>query len=100
MDLIMMPRHLLLFITNYMERPGFKVNVPLNNPCEAYFGLNKDQKVLSSIISKAQKLVDCEEITDHWERRVFDYSKKLAKQRVPYLAGISALLLVILALVV
>lgn len=99
-DLIMMPRHLLIFITNYMERPGFKVNVPLNIPCEAYFGLNKDQEVLCSIMSKAQRLVDCEEITDHWERRVFDYSKKLAEQRVPYLTGISALLLVILALVV
>lgn len=99
-DLVMMPRHLLLCITNYMERPGFKVNVALNIPCESYFGFNQKEEVLCSIVNKAQLLVNCEEITDRWERRVFDYNKKLAEQRVPYLTGISVLLLIILVLVV
>lgn len=99
-DLVMMPRHLLLSITNYMERPGFKVNVALNIPCESYFGFNQEEDILCSIISKAQTLVGCEEITDRWERRVFDYNKKLTDQRIPYLIGISLLLLVILILMV
>ncbi|MCQ4636109.1 diguanylate cyclase [Anaerovorax odorimutans] len=99
-DLVMMPRHLLLYITNYMERPGFKVNVALDIPCESYFGFNKEEKTLCSIVSKAQEVVDCEEITDHWERRVFDYDKKLAQQRIPYLIGICALLIIVLVLVV
>lgn len=99
-DLVMMPRHLLLYITNYMERPGFKVNVAFNIPCESYFGFHREENVLCSIVSKAQSLIDCGKITDRWEQRVFDYEKKLAKQRVPYLAGISVLLLVILALVI
>ena len=68
-DLVMMPRHLLLCITNYMERPGFKVNAALNIPCESYFGFNKEERTLCSIVSKAQALIDCSEITDRWERR-------------------------------
>jgi len=94
----MMTRNLLLSVTNYMEKPNFRVNIPFKLPCDSYFGFNKDQAILCSIIGKAQSLVDPDRIVDKWIRRTFDYEKKLVRASIPYLLGISLLLLVVMAL--
>ncbi|MDR1894243.1 MAG: transporter substrate-binding domain-containing protein, partial [Spirochaetales bacterium] len=97
-DLLMASRNLLLSVTNYMERPGFKVNMAFNHPYESFFGFNVNEKVLCSIVSKAQRLIDTQSIVDHWTRRVFDYRGKLAQTQVSYLVAVSLLLLLILIL--
>jgi len=97
-DLVFAPSNLLLSITNYMERPHFKVNLPINIPCDSYFGFSKGETLLRSIIDKAQTVVDCAGITNRWKQKQFDYEHKLAKERVPYLIGISVLLAVIIIL--
>lgn len=98
--LVMMTRILLLSATNFMERPDFKVNIPLELPCHSYFGFNKDQRLLRSIMDKALTLVDTDLITDRWQRKVFDYRRKLAEAKIPYLVSICALLSVVLGLVI
>ncbi len=98
-DLIMATRNLLLSVTNYTEQPGFKVNLVFNRLYGSSFGFNKNQKILCSIIGKAQKYVNTDAITDRWIRKVFDYRSKLSKIQNLYLAASSSLLLAVLILI-
>jgi signal transduction histidine kinase len=97
-DLLMATRNLLLNITNYLERTGYKANLVLHRPYESAFGFAQDEGILRSIISKAQTLIDAERTVDNWTRRVFDYSGALARAQKPYLIGISILLVAVLVL--
>ena len=90
-DLFMATRNLLLMVTNYLEQPGFKTNFVFDRSYGSSFGLHKDQKMLRSIISKAQNFIDTERITDRWTHKVFDYRAKLNRDRIPFLAGVTGL---------
>ena len=98
-DLVMATRNQLMSIINYLERPGFKANFIFNHPSDSYFGFNKNEVVLCSVISKAQQLVNTGEIFNRWERRVFDYRRKMVEVQRPWLIGVSTLLLGLLVLV-
>ena len=74
-DFIMMARSTLLFLTNYLEKPGYKANMVFDYTFESYFALHKEQRVLASIITKAQQSIDVERISDTWNRKTFDYSR-------------------------
>ena len=99
-DLLMADNNTLLWITNYLEMPGFKANIVFNRPRDSYFGFNKNEAMLCSIISKAQKLIDSSAIADRWTRRVFDYRGKMARAQVPWLAGSLVLFALVMALLV
>ena len=91
-DVLMMTRNLLLSATNYLERTGIKENHMFDRGYEAYFGFNLKQAVLCSIVGKAQRYINVEEVTNTWTRKVFDYRGKLARAQVPYLVGIAGVL--------
>ena len=96
-DLLMASEHMLLFQTNYRERPGLKINIRLNAPMDSHFGFHKNERLLPSIIDKALPFVETEAIEINWTGRVFDYMKKLAEARAFYLtefAGILSLILI------
>jgi signal transduction histidine kinase/CheY-like chemotaxis protein len=97
-DLLMATRNLLLSVTNYMEHPGFKVNLQFNYTYESMFGFNAKEPTLRSIIDKALFLIDTDNISGRWTRKVFDYRGKLARDRLPWLIGASILLLCVMAL--
>ncbi|MDR3114792.1 MAG: transporter substrate-binding domain-containing protein, partial [Treponema sp.] len=97
-DLLMASRNLLLAITNYHERPGFKANFVFDQPYHAEFGFNKDEPILCSVADKALDFINTEQIADRWTRRVFDYRGNLARAQRPYFVGLSILLLVVLVL--
>lgn len=97
-DLLMASRNLLLSVTNYYENPAYKANLIFNRTYNSSFGFHKDQELLCSIISKAQRLADTPAITERWTRKVFDYRSKMARAQVPYLVGLLALLGCVLAL--
>ena len=97
-DLLMMSRNLLLSATNYMERTGIKENLVFDRRYESSFGFNKNEAVLCSIVSKAQQLLDVEQVASSWIRKVFDYRGKLARAQVPYLIGLAVLMLSVLTL--
>ena len=99
-DLLMGTQNLLLYITNYREKPNFKINLVFNYKTESYFGFNKDEELLCSIIDKAQYFVNVERISDSWERKMFDYDSKMFRDMVPYLAVFSVLLLTAFLVVV
>ena len=98
-DFVMASRNLMLSMTNYFEKPGFKTNIIFNRAYHSSFGLNLREATLCSIIGKAQKLVDTEGITERWTHKVFDYRSKMTRATLPYLIGVALLLAVILALV-
>ncbi|MCL1939812.1 MAG: diguanylate cyclase [Desulfovibrionaceae bacterium] len=95
-DLVMGSEHLLLFETNYREKPGLKINIKLRAPMDSHFGFSKDQEILRSIIDKAQQYVQTDMIETSWTGRTFDYSKKLAEDRAASLTIFVGVLCVIL----
>jgi signal transduction histidine kinase len=100
-DLVMGTHNELLAMTNYLERPYFKVNILIDRNYESFFGISRKDPELRSIISKAQMLVDTEEIASRWRTRVFDYRGALARARMPFMAaGLGLLALVIVLLTV
>ncbi|MDR1506196.1 MAG: response regulator [Treponema sp.] len=98
-DLLMGTRNLLLSITNYMEKTGYRANLVLQRPYESAFGIRSDQVILGSIINKTQPLINTNRIVDSWTRRVFDYSGALARSQKPFLIGAAVLMGAALCLV-
>jgi signal transduction histidine kinase/HPt (histidine-containing phosphotransfer) domain-containing protein/FixJ family two-component response regulator len=100
-DLVMSTQNQLLSMTHYMEKPYFKINISFNKKYASYFGLNKSETLLCSIISKSMRLIHVDNIAEQWKRRIFDYNSAVARERIPYLlAGMVLFLCVILLLFV
>jgi signal transduction histidine kinase/DNA-binding response OmpR family regulator/HPt (histidine-containing phosphotransfer) domain-containing protein len=97
-DLLMVTTNTLFMIANYQERAGFKANLVLDQPHESFFYFHRNERILRSIISKAQGFVETEKIVERWTHRVFDYRSKMARMQIPYLLGLSAMLGAILVL--
>ena len=81
-DLLLTSDFLLLYQTNYREKSGFKINIPLDYLTgESYFGFNKEMETLRSIISKSQRYVDTDRIVLSWTGRVFDFERRISDER-------------------
>ncbi len=91
-ELVMATRNLLLSQTNYREMPAFKTNIVFDRSYRSYFGFNKNESVLCSIVDRAQLLIDTKSIEERWTRKMFDYRSKLARAQIPWLFGFVALL--------
>ncbi|MDR1246281.1 MAG: transporter substrate-binding domain-containing protein [Clostridiales Family XIII bacterium] len=99
-DLLMASRNTLLSTSNYMEDPGFKINLAFSFYYGSYFGFNKDETLLRSIVGKAQAYVDTVTIAERWKQRIFDYSGTMAQQQSVFLLGLSLMLAAIIALLI
>ncbi|GHV40793.1 hypothetical protein AGMMS49546_15360 [Spirochaetia bacterium] len=97
-DLVMATHTQLLAITNYLEMPGFKANIIFNHTYESSFGFNINERLLCSIMSKAQRLVDTNMISERWRRKVFDYRRNMVQAQIPWLIGAAMLLFCVVAL--
>ena len=98
-DMFMSSQHQLLYLTNYMELPGYKANIVFYRTFGSTFGFDKDETVLCSIVNKALRLINTSEISGQWTRKTYDYRAKLVQSQQPWLIGSSVLLLFILTLV-
>ncbi|MCL1848852.1 MAG: transporter substrate-binding domain-containing protein, partial [Clostridiales bacterium] len=99
-DLLMGSNYLLLMQQNYREKPGFKINIRFSAPMDSYFGFNKNETELCSIVSKAQYYVNTATISDSWTSRGYDYTKKMAQQRSLYSLGAAGGMCAIVVVVV
>ena len=97
-DFVMGTRNLLLNNTNYLERSGFKANIVFDYVYESGFGFHLSEATLCSIFSKAQRLVNTEDVAQRWSVKVFDYRGELERTRNSYTVGIGVLFAVIIAL--
>ncbi|MCL1836712.1 MAG: transporter substrate-binding domain-containing protein [Treponema sp.] len=99
-DLLMASDYILLMELNYREIPGYKINIRFGTPMDSFFGFNKNEDLLRSIVSKAQYYVKTDLIADSWTSRGFDYSKKLVRQQLFFLSLILSVLVFVLFLTV
>jgi signal transduction histidine kinase/CheY-like chemotaxis protein len=98
-DLLMASQDMLLNLTNYQEKPGFKTNLIFDYSSDSFFGFNKDENVLCSIVSKALRHANAGEVTARWQRKVFDYESKLFRDILPFIV-VSVVLLAVALFVV
>jgi len=88
--MVMVSASMLLAITNFREKTGYKINVSFDDYQESQFGYTKSEERLRDIIDKAIAHIDVEGIKDNWMTRTFDYSRKIAQQRMMYAIVIAA----------
>ncbi|MCL1805492.1 MAG: GGDEF domain-containing protein [Clostridiales bacterium] len=99
-ELLMGSEYNLLAEQNYREKSGLKINIKLDSSLDSYFGFNKSDPVLCSIINKAQEYVLTDVIEIGWTGRSYDYSKRMSEQRTMYLSIFIAALFLVLGVTV
>ena len=90
-DLVMTTQRQFLRITNYLELVGYKANFIFDHPFDITFGISNQDQTLRSIMDKTLAMIEIEEISDSWMRKTYDYSLKLARMKIPWIIGISTL---------
>ncbi|MDR2580464.1 MAG: transporter substrate-binding domain-containing protein [Fibromonadaceae bacterium] len=98
-DMIITSAVTLLWLTNFLELPGYKTNIVFNSVYESAFGFNKDAGVLLSIVNKALELIDTEAISGRWLRKTYDYRVKLAQAQTPWMIALAATLAMLLIII-
>ena len=98
-NMVMANQIRLQYLTHYLELSGYKANIVFDQPYDITLCFNKDEALLCSIADKALSVIDAKGISDHWLRKTYDYRAKVAEAQLPWLIGVSALLLVLLALI-
>jgi len=97
-DLVMTNKSMILVLTNYMGLPDYKINVLFNHQFGSFVGFNRDEELLRSITDKALNYIDLEKISENWLLRTYDYRVKVAQARLPWLVGMSVMLLLVIFL--
>jgi signal transduction histidine kinase/DNA-binding response OmpR family regulator len=97
-DMAMTGQNKLFFLTNFLELPGFKINLLFDLPFESTFGFHKGDSTLCNIVDKSLNLIDTKSISDGWTRKIYDYRTKIAQEKIPLFFGIGALFLCVLLL--
>jgi PAS domain S-box-containing protein len=86
-DMVFASDFMLLYQTNFKEKADFKINLSFSTqPANSYFGFNKDEEVLCSIICMAQSKVDTDKIGRDWTGRTYDYTQRLNAQRTFFIS--------------
>jgi len=80
-DLFFNLGYILYYQQNYREKPGFKANYTFPVFNDTFFGLNKNEIILCSIIDKTIIYINTEKISNEWTNRSFDYSRMLAEEQ-------------------
>ena len=98
-DMVMSSQRRLMYLTHFLELPGFRTNIVFDQPIQTVSGFNKNEEILCSIIDKAFRVIDTRGISDQWIRKTYDYRVKVAEARLPWLIGAVTLSLITLALI-
>ena len=100
-DLLMESENGFYFLSNIAQDSGYKVNILFSMPLmESYFGLNRDEVILRSIIDKAQADINIDKIGKDWQNHIFNYYKEIAVDRPDFISEFSAVLLVALVILI
>jgi HD-GYP domain-containing protein (c-di-GMP phosphodiesterase class II) len=97
-DMVLLTENQLLSLIHYKEMAGYKTNLVFDYSLDSTFGLNKNEIVLSSIISKSLDLIDTDKIVDQWLNKTFDYRMKVAEAQRPLFVSVTVLLLCVIIL--
>jgi signal transduction histidine kinase/CheY-like chemotaxis protein len=84
-DAVMSSKKMLLYASNYLETPDFKINILFPQSIESTFGFNINEAVLCSVTDKAMALIDTGAIAARWEHRGFEYRSAMLRAQRPLL---------------
>ena len=98
-DLIFASRRRLVIYTNYYEMSEFKLNLVFEHTFDSYFAYNKDAVILKSIVDKALRFVNVNNMANQWIYRTYDYRNKMAAAQRPWLIGAAISFFIVLLLV-
>jgi PAS domain S-box-containing protein len=98
-DVLFSSRRRLLIYTNYYEQSGYKLNLVFNHWFNSYFGYNKDAALLKSIVDKALRIIDIDNISSQWIYKTYDYRNKVAAAQRPWFIGAGVLLFIVISLI-
>ncbi|MDR2701336.1 MAG: PAS domain-containing protein, partial [Spirochaetaceae bacterium] len=98
-DVLFASRRRLLIYTNYYEQSGYKLNLVFNHWFSSYFGYNKDAAILKSIVDKALRIINIDNISSQWIYKTYDYRSKVAAAQRPWFIGAGVLLFMVLSLI-
>jgi PAS domain S-box-containing protein len=98
-DVLFAGRRRLLIYTNYYEEAGFKLNLVFDHTYDSHFAYNRDAALLKSIIDKAMRAIDVDNMVNQWIYKTFDYRQKMADAQRPWLIGAVVLSFLVLSLV-
>jgi signal transduction histidine kinase/DNA-binding NarL/FixJ family response regulator len=93
-DLVMSTENHLFGQTNYFGKTNLKINMKFDYPSESSFGFNIHETQLAGILSKAQALIDTEEIAEYWTHRVYDYETQMAQAQSKTMMVVTILMIV------
>ncbi|MCL2758713.1 MAG: transporter substrate-binding domain-containing protein [Treponema sp.] len=105
-DLFFNLGYILYYQQNYREKPGFKANFSFPVFNDTFFGLNKNENILCSIIDKTISYINIDKISNEWTSRSFDYSRLLAEEQSIHanqralIVTVSAIFLILLMVIV
>ncbi|MDR1349531.1 MAG: transporter substrate-binding domain-containing protein [Zoogloeaceae bacterium] len=99
-DLMMLSQMHFSYVTNFLRRTDFDINLVFEDPQRTGFGFGKGQSELRGIISKAQALVDTQSIVRRWEYSIFDYRSEDAQTRAILLGSTSIFMLLVIMLLI
>ena len=102
-DLVMDTYNGILYLTHYLETPGYKANVMFDYALETTFGININHPELQSIVQKSMDFIDLKMISEQWLYKTFDYRLQImeAQRQIqrPWIIGVAfGLICVILVL--
>jgi signal transduction histidine kinase/CheY-like chemotaxis protein/HPt (histidine-containing phosphotransfer) domain-containing protein len=86
-DMVMVSEHQLLILTNYRELVGYKANFVFDYQFDSTYGINVNEELLASIVTKAMIVIDVDGISNRWLRMTYDYRVQLAQERIPFFVG-------------
>ena len=98
-EVIFASRRRLLIYTNYYDDISFKLNFVYDQTYDTSFGFNRDAKILKSIVDKALRIIDINNITNQWMYKAYDYQHKLDEARRPFLIGALILFFIVIVLI-
>jgi signal transduction histidine kinase/ActR/RegA family two-component response regulator len=99
-DLMMSSEYEFLTLTNFLEKTGYKVNIMFSSPLvESFFGFNKNEEILRSVISKSLNYINTGRIEKDWVSRHFKYEMKMTEERARYAHQRFAVLIILTAVI-
>jgi PAS domain S-box-containing protein len=99
-EMLFASRRRLIIYTNYYEDTSYKINLAFDHSLQTSFGFNKDAYILKSIIDKALRIINVNNITNQWMHKSYDYERKLVEAQRPLLGGLILFFIVLITVTI
>ena len=86
----------LIIYTNYYGNSSYRLNLIFNQTMDSSFGFNKDAYILKSIVDKALRIININNIANPWMYKSYDYQTKLTEAKLPLTTGLFLVLLMLI----